>query len=954
MMLQQLCPPLAWFLTPLNHSKTAFRGFTNSRLQNLHAYKMSGRSGFVREKRRKGVSLTPGQPSTTSTPATSPTGYAHPYPAVIDGPSEIERSAIRVAVEAQSGAIRDGIGNLFAFGKKSDRHSTQYTDTEPRTSNTSFDFPRSSGVNSNATLASGAYSNAKSTSGADLNAKSDPDLRLWSGAGQQEECDPADCFTAKHLWFEGKDTLIFLSAENEHGDLVGAPSFICDSKSLRSMKSIVWNTLLAESAKDRAEVIEVANSLLQNREQLPAAFKDAMLRQETSLFAGVEYIISFAPPKGLESDQTWRHSIRNALAVLHDAPLLGKSYYEIFMGLYERLSEWSNSEAAKLLVIKYIERNEFHDVRLDASAALGLLVVSERLRWDDGYREGFVHCVGMHFEVKKLGESALSQLEPISKYLLDHHALEMQNRILKCAERLATFNVMDMWTYRIGDCIEAKDSFDAVKDFFNMYYKTTKGAWPPNVTDGSLWLRPNLVFELQRDLGALYDILVDRSVRFRYSEAGWSIERNSREFFNPDSDSIPMTRLLGDFDEEYGYVHIPHPFPILPKSIVPINNGHSFGKPEDIKKSKGLMSRMLKKDKKQDSTPSTEKTIQQSLITEFQLAYSDATNCSILGGHYTGNLLAEEFLKHEQTTELCKVNPRIARRGRWLFVYAILQTLASVSESVPGLAFPTNGLDYFTCTSLKDLPHWKLKKDHFVSAQMTTSHCWKVPVTWQLETVDRPREKSFMPQYSSPNSPNSVNTLQFPSPPQSSTYENENRGSGTNYGYQTPQMRPPAYYSGGAHAAGQPQVASNAEMRWAYQNRPLPSPVRAAHPPPHVLAESITPRLGSVNLDYQPNEVHHVAPLVLTYAGQREQRRQLQPQLQPQFQANMSQAHDGNAVYEDDDELYNDPGPFKRPREVVHSTASASRRVEDHVEQGRRETEFNDWDANVPQPKYGY
>lgn len=381
-----------------------------------------------------------------------------------------------------------------------------------------------------------------------------------------------------------------------------------------------------------------------------------------------------------------------------------------------------------------------------------------------------------------------------------------------------------------------------------------------------MWLTPAIVSEVQRDFAALYDDLVDRSVQFQWSEAGWTINRVSGMHFNADSDSIPMTRILTDFDENNGYVHVPHPFPILPISIAPVDIGHFLvDNSEETTKSKGLKSLLRKKDKKHAKSE-TSQSIPQSWITKFQLAYSNASNSLALAENYHGNRLAEAFLKYEQTTDICKVDPRVARRGRWLFVYGILQTLASVSESVPSLDFPTDALNYFTCTSLKGCPHWTAAK--FESAQMTTSHCWKVPGTWPVETTKRPREHSFMPGLSSPNSPKK---LDWPASSPTTAMDNDESARGNSeFDFELEQARPPAYSSGGLN------------HRAMYRERPLPSPTRAPPLPP-MLAE--------------------------TYARDMQQ----EQEFNEQFQRAMSQGGAGQpeAVYYDEEEdLYNDPGPY--------------------------------------------
>jgi hypothetical protein len=80
-----------------------------------------------------------------------------------------------------------------------------------------------------------------------------------------------------------------------------------------------------------------------------------------------------------------------------------------------------------------------------------------------------------------------------------------------------------------------------------------------------------MVMHLQEDFGALYDYLVNRDVVWdsREERPGkkWEMANRREGDFRADLPELSITDMLVTFDNRHGYLHIPHPYPLLPREV---------------------------------------------------------------------------------------------------------------------------------------------------------------------------------------------------------------------------------------------------------------------------------------------------------------------------------------------------------------------------------------------------
>lgn len=318
----------------------------------------------------------------------------------------------------------------------------------------------------------------------------------------------------------------------------------------------------------------------------------------------------------------------------------------------------------------------------------------------------------MHNHLGRVQE--MRHITPITKALLERASLEMEVRVQNAADRLADFNFYDMWPAMSPHPPPERAAFDRLRDFFQGFYESAFGTWPPrSPAADEVWLTRDVVQRLQSDFGALYDYLVNREVYWENVEERstrkWQMAHsNPDKSIQPDSTALPMTDILIAFDNRHQYPHIPHPYPLVPDSM-PLP---------------GSQENLYKASKNLPKPPVENKMAERRIA----LAYTEATNIYILGPDFVSNKLADAFMKFEKSDQASEIDPHAARRGRWVLLYGILQVLASVSVHTPGLRYKDD-VSYHLSARLRGTPPWK-SHARVDEASHKGSYCWLAPKSW--------------------------------------------------------------------------------------------------------------------------------------------------------------------------------------------------------------------------------
>lgn len=506
------------------------------------------------------------------------------------------------------------------------------------------------------------------------------------------------------------------------------------------------------------------HSALSRGQPTPPISEDASLAEADGQ---ISYEMYFPTPSNMTKIDQIRHHIttRNVFALLYHASLVGLSLYQALSDLHTRLEAYMPPEADNVgTILNYLSARGIDDVRNDAETAVSLLAWSEgsEVRWEEGWRESFLHCAGMYGRLESCAD--FKNITPITRALLERACLETQLRVQAAEERLADFQYSDMWPPAVASTASssgpvttspAKASADRLQKFFVAHYMRVYGRWPPpaappthhegNVGGGNgdeeIWLTRTVAKSLQKDFAALYDYLVNRDIVWDGSETRSSrkwlmVSESGNRGFDADTPDLPMTDMLIEFDNKLRFPHIPHPYPLVPESI-----------PPPVNLSNGTKEKPSKKNKNGNNDNNTNVGNRSgALERRVQLAYTEATNIYILGSDFTQSDLIDAFVKFEKADRTGEVDPSTARRGRWVLVYGVLQTLASVSVDAPNVRY-REGVPYHLSPRLKGakMPPWKAGGPNSLplmgsshsgaagsgeEAAHELSHCWAVVRSW--------------------------------------------------------------------------------------------------------------------------------------------------------------------------------------------------------------------------------
>ncbi|KAF2273689.1 uncharacterized protein EI97DRAFT_352564, partial [Westerdykella ornata] len=368
----------------------------------------------------------------------------------------------------------------------------------------------------------------------------------------------------------------------------------------------------------------------------------------------------------------------------------------------------SSRDRSVQMIVKYLIQRGFDDVRNNIKNALALLAWSEQenVKWRQGYLESFVHLAGvMSPQMEELAD--FKRLSMVTRRNLAIAAKSLQVRIMETEQKLSSFDFSEFWVDDVnikGAGSAVHQSYTAFRHLLIGYVTRTYGNWPP--TPSQTWLNRKLLLALQQDFGGLYDYLVDRDIIWDSAEERpgrkWEMVNPRNTEFRADSDHLSLTDLLVQFDNRHAYLHIPHPYPLLPKEI-PAMGG------KGIERKKGLFGGLKKQ--KVDKNGGGEADVKAQL--QLSIMFGDATNVQKADVEFNaGNTLIDSFERFElsSSTAAPSISPRDARLGRWILLYGILQVLSTLSVDVRDLKW-TQGVNYFLCADLKRCPEWVVGAD---------------------------------------------------------------------------------------------------------------------------------------------------------------------------------------------------------------------------------------------------
>ena len=250
--------------------------------------------------------------------------------------------------------------------------------------------------------------------------------------------------------------------------------------------------------------------------------------------------------------------------------------------------------------------------------------------------------------------------------------LEMETRLDRVAKSMTTFFDNDVSGSSLGFGRIAQDHMDRFRSFLHGHYIESHGFWPPSGFAASFALRRSLYSSMYMDFRALYQYLVDTQSNFALPSA------------KPSQSGVWTLQNIRAFDTQSKLETLPHPLPLLPQPV-----RHSAPLGFTIKK------RRMEREARQIA---------------LMKSLGDASNRN---PDLMKSRLVRSYSQFEKQTVLDgfdPVDPVEGRKVRWILIYAIFQTLASVI-SAPKEVTDTDGLSYPLCCQRPKVMPWVVEGD---------------------------------------------------------------------------------------------------------------------------------------------------------------------------------------------------------------------------------------------------
>ena len=340
------------------------------------------------------------------------------------------------------------------------------------------------------------------------------------------------------------------------------------------------------------------------------------------------------------------------------------------------------------------------------------MYVGEKWRCARLFLEGYLHTVGRWEQFKAMGHPLVEYLSPMTLSKLDRAVLDLDTRLQQISERFtgpagdlaypAMFTGVGKYAqYRLW-----RAGFADSRKLFLSHLKWVYGSWPPKAgkkgksgVDGGEngGFNREVLKRVERDMGTVWDLIVDWA-RPRYPPGGFADDgedehreseeedRFGRGFVVDDGvDGNDLRSLLEEFDRASPPVQ-PRPMFDMPRLPI-LSEDQSSTKSQKKKRSTKL---------KGDSAI-------QVLESSWNPLPPPLFPSPIPGDINTASHLIDEFKQMEIAHGKGRrvEDMQEYRKGMWIFVYAVLQSLPLLTVDAP-IVRVSEGCEYFLCVGWKN------------------------------------------------------------------------------------------------------------------------------------------------------------------------------------------------------------------------------------------------------------
>lgn len=498
------------------------------------------------------------------------------------------------------------------------------------------------------------------------------DLRKVGRSGMQPRPVPGPANTVtiqdNELWFPDGDCLVHFYGL---GQSKRGPSLRLHLADIESSKC--------------GPLLQRFNCRSQRGTPSPSSIDSGVALEPPSQFSQGELYIP--APSHLSREETFQYHLttRNFFAWIYERPLVGDRLGGALIALLERMNNFrSKDEENQNDILAYIDGQEYCDFRECPDHALAVLQFAEKFELRELWTDAFVHCAGMNNDLASSAEFEVSITRTVklhylmsaqftsrtSKALITRAHLEMDLRLEHAGRALGTFLEDELSGACLGLGQDARAHLERFRSFLHSFYVQKYGYWPPPQPKRYCNTLPKSTYQaMYFEIRNLYEYLVDP-----HSGDSFQIDR-------PLDGGICVLQNIKAFDSRHRYTSLPHALPLLPVQMAgPKAHGLArlFG------------SKQAKINRRAASSA----------------ALFRATNAGDMTVLDCG--LVRQYIKFEMTCSM-KEEERItcsdARKVRWILVYAMLQTLVSVTRA-PKEVRDTEGVSYSLCCQIAGTPPW--------------------------------------------------------------------------------------------------------------------------------------------------------------------------------------------------------------------------------------------------------
>ncbi|MCJ1350382.1 MAG: hypothetical protein MMC33_000363 [Icmadophila ericetorum] len=391
-----------------------------------------------------------------------------------------------------------------------------------------------------------------------------------------------------------------------------------------------------------------------------------------------KYELYIAAPQELNREDAFKYHLttRNFFAWMFEKPVVGPTLGDALISLQERMDDFRpDKEENEDDMLAYLDSQGYTDFRECPDHALAVLRFAEKFQYKDLWTDAFVHCVGMNDRL--ISSAEFEGVSRTSKALITRAHLEMGLRLEHVSYSLGSFLEDDFNGNCFGLPYEAHAHLERFRTFLHSFYVQRHGYWPPTGFDGrQSQLSKSTLLSMYFDFRNLYEYLADQNSSSATQDA-----------FLPEDRIFTYQNILA-FDRKFKHTPLPHPLSLIP---APAENWHR-------QKPTGLSKLFANKQAKLER-----RTAALSALT----AATNSNDFKIMECALVRQYLL--FEKEWTVKEEEKIPPGDARKVRWILIYAILQTIISVTRA-PIEVRDTEAVTYSLCCQTAGTPPWTITK----------------------------------------------------------------------------------------------------------------------------------------------------------------------------------------------------------------------------------------------------